>query len=68
MTLSEQLTQWVNLNKIVRVTFKRDRIKSVIVAKLIKYDEGTNNIITYDLDRKQVYNLALNELENIEED
>lgn len=67
MTLKQKFDQWITSNEILQIMYKKEKEKRIISAKIIKYDEQNQYIITYDIDKNQVHNLGLYEVEDINE-
>lgn len=62
----EQLQSWITQKKLVRIELLKGRgLKQHLIGNILNYDAGDAKLIFYHADEKKVYNLNLNEIEDI---
>jgi hypothetical protein len=65
--IRKQILEWVNTNKLIRFDVLRGRgVKQTLLGRVLKFEEQLNLLLVYNVDEKSVYNIKLNEIENVQ--
>jgi hypothetical protein len=65
--LKNQLEQWIRTSQLIRLhIFNQKMERKQLIGRIIQYNELDKLILFYHDDQKQVYNVSLREIEDIE--
>lgn len=65
--LEKQFAKWITDRQLLRLQLTRDGQKRTMSVRLLQFQEDKQLLLFYHEDEKQVYNLYIHEIEQVEE-